>query len=181
MYYITVLNIVVWLFLLSPIWSFLPDANIKDHPDLVSKSAQKKCEGIADGFTAQWKKRVRQLQVPIFALNTKGAWALRFDDILADALVLGPLRTEDYLLPEKERDLDTLNIDDMPKEVIADLMCCYYANKPDDTDWVVLPVTNFDAYFGSNSFSKKWLAKIPSTLIVRGNNHGVCRYNTNIH
>ena len=152
---------------------------VKDHPDQVSKSAQKKCEGIADGFTTQWKKRVRQLQVPIFALNTKGAWTLRFDDILADALELGPLRTEDYLLSEKEMQLlDSLNIDGVPKEVIADLMCYYYANKPDDTDWVVLPVTNFDAYFGSNSFSKKWLAKIPNTLIVRGNNHGVCRYKT---
>ena len=150
---------------------------VKEHPDQVSKSAQKKCEGIADGFTTQWKKRVRQLQVPIFALNTKSAWVLRFDDILANALVRGPLRTEDYLLPEKEKErLNTITIDGVPTKVLAELFRYYFANKPDDTDWVVLPVTNFDAYFGSNSFSKKWLARIPNTLILRENRHGVCRY-----
>ena len=48
---------------------------------------------ISKGFKTEWKKKVRQLQVPIFALNTKAAWALRFDDILADALELSALRT----------------------------------------------------------------------------------------
>ena len=33
-----------------------------------------------------------QYQIPIFASQTKGAWTLRFDDVLADALELGPLR-----------------------------------------------------------------------------------------
>ena len=73
---------------------------VKVNPDKVSKSACKKCENLSAGFTAQWKKRVRQLQVPIFALNTKGAWTLRFDDIIADALEAGALRTEEYPLPE---------------------------------------------------------------------------------
>ena len=62
---------------------------VKANPDKVSKSAYKKCADFSSGFTAQWKKKVRQLQVPIFALNTKGAWTLRFDDIIADALEAG--------------------------------------------------------------------------------------------
>lgn len=62
---------------------------VKTNPDKVSKSAYKKCADTSTGFTAQWKKKVRQLQVPIFALNTKGAWTLRFDDIIADALEAG--------------------------------------------------------------------------------------------
>ena len=152
---------------------------VKEHPDLVSKSASKKCEGISKGFTAQWKKKVHQLLVPIFALNTKGAWTLRYDDIIADALALGPLRTEDYLLSEKEKkQLESVNIDGVPKEVITDLVCYYLANKADDTDWVVLPVANFDAFYGNNNLSKKWLAKIPKSLIVRENRHGVSRFRT---
>ena len=150
---------------------------VKANPDKVSKSAYKKCEDLSAGFTAQWKKRVRQLQVPIFALNTKGAWTLRFDDIIADALELGPLRTEDYILPEKVKQyLETIDTNGVPKEIIAELIRYYFANKPDDTDWVVLPVANFDAYYGSNTFSKKWLAKIPKSIIQRENRQGVCRF-----
>ena len=149
----------------------------KANPDKVSKSAYKKCENLSAGFMAQWKKRVRQLQVPIFALNTKGAWTLRFDDIIADALEAGALRTEEYPLPETvNKQLEATETNGVPNEVIAELIRCFLANKPDDTDWVVLPVTNFDAYYGNNKKKKKWLTKIPSTLMLRENNHGVCRY-----
>lgn len=150
---------------------------VKANPDKVSKSAYKKCADFSTGFTAQWKKKVRQLQVPIFALNTKGAWALRFDDIIADALEAGALRTEDYPLPDTViRQLETTDTNGVPKEIIVELIRYYLANKQDDTEWVVLPVANFDAYFGNNNLSKKWLAKIPKSLILRENKHGVCRY-----
>ena len=150
---------------------------VKANPDKVSKSAYKKCENLSAGFMAQWKKRVRQLQVPIFALNTKGAWTLRFDDIIADALDAGALRTEEYPLQETViEQLETTDTNGTPKEVIAELICYYLANKPDDTDWVVLPVANFDAYYGNNNLSKKWLTKIPKSLILRENRHGICRY-----
>ena len=149
---------------------------VKANPDKVSKSAYKKCENLSVGFTTQWKKRVRQLQVPIFALNTKGAWTLRFDDILADALEAGSLRTEEILLSETviER-LENSDTNGVPKEIIAEVFRYYYANKQEYTDWVVLPVANFDAYYGNNNLSKKWLAKIPKSIIRRENCHGVCR------
>ena len=150
---------------------------VKANPVKVSKSAYKKCENLSMGFTAQWKKRVRQLQVPIFALNTKGAWTLRFDDIIADALEAGALSTEEYPLPETvSKQLETTDTNGVPKEVIAELIRYYLANKPDGTDWVVLPVANFDAYFGNNNLSKKWLAKIPTSIICRENKHGICRF-----
>ena len=149
---------------------------VKANPDKVSKSAYKKCENLSMGFTAQWKKRVRQLQVPIFALNTKGAWTLRFDDIIADALEAGALRTEEYPLPETvNKQLGATDTNGVPKEVVAELIRYYFANKPDDTDWVVLSVANFDAYYGNNNLSKKWLARIPQSIIRRENRHGVCR------
>ena len=150
---------------------------VKANPDKVSKSAYKKCADFSTGFTAQWKKKVRQLQVPIFALNTKGAWTLRFDDIIADALEAGPLRTKEYPLPETvNKQLEATDTCGVPKEVIVELIRYYFANKSDDTDWVVLPVANFDAYYGNNNLSKKWLAKIPKSLILRENRHGICRY-----
>lgn len=150
---------------------------VKANPDKVSKSAYKKCADFSSGFTAQWKKKVRQLQVPIFALNTKGAWTLRFDDIIADALEAGVLRMEDYPLPETViSQLETTDTNGVPKEIISELIRFYLANKQDDTEWVVLPVANFDAYFGNNNLSKKWLAKIPTSIICRENKHGICRY-----
>ena len=150
---------------------------VKANPDKVSKSAYKKCENISAGFTAQWKKKVRQLQVPIFALNTKGAWTLRFDDIIADALEAGALRTEEYPLPEMViSQLEATDTNGVPKEIIAELIRYYLANKQDDTEWVVLPVANFDAYYGNNNLSKKLLAKIPKSLILRDHKHGLSRY-----
>jgi len=41
------------------------------------------------------------------------------------------------------------------------------ANKPDDSDYVIMPVSNFDAYFGNTSFSHKWLNLFPDTLLER--------------
>ncbi len=150
---------------------------VKANPDKVSKSAYKKCADFPTGFTAQWKKKVRQLQVPIFALNTKGAWTLRFDDIIADALEAGVLRMEDYPLSETvSKQIEATDTKGVPKEVVAELIRYYLANKSDDTDWVVLPVANFDAYYGNNNLSKKWLAKIPNALIVKENSHGICRF-----
>ena len=150
---------------------------VKANPDKVSKSAYKKCENLSVGFTAQWKKRVHQLQVPIFALNTKGAWTLRFNDIIADALEAGALRTEEYPLPETViSQLEATDTNGIPKEVIAELIRYNLANKPDDTDWVVLLVANFDAYYGNNNLSKKWLAKLPKSLILRENRHGISRF-----
>ncbi len=150
---------------------------VKANPDKVSKSAYKKCENLSAGFTAQWKKRARQLQVPIFALNTKGAWTLRFDDIIADALEAGALRTENNPLPETvNKQLEATDTNGVPKEVIVELIRYYLANKSDDTDWLVLPVANFDAYYGNNNLSKKWLAKNPKSIMIRENRHGISRY-----
>ncbi|WP_303820911.1 hypothetical protein [Ruminococcus flavefaciens] len=62
-----------------------------------------------------------------------------------------------------------------------DSISCYIdkycvANKPDDSDYVILPVSNFDAYFGNTSFSHKWLNLFPDTLLEREKqSFGVCR------
>ena len=96
---------------------------VKKNPDAVSEKAKTTVDLIAKGFKTEWKKKVRQLQVPIFALNTKAAWAMRFDDILADALELGALRTEEYILPpEKENAIAALDLGGVPFEVVCDMI-----------------------------------------------------------
>ena len=154
---------------------------VKKNPTAISEKAKTTVAGISKGFKTEWKKKVRQLQVPIFAINTKAAWALRFDDILADALELGALRTEEYiLLPEKYAALQNLDLNGVPLEVVCDVVAFYKANKNEDSDWVVLPIANFDCYYGNTNFSKKWLSKIPDTILTREVSNGISRVKVNI-
>ena len=109
-----------------------------------------------------WRNKVLQFQAAIFSPQTKGAWILRFDDVIADALELGPLRKAG---PE------------LSPALLERLRAVAPEGVPFELDWVVLPVANFDAYFGRTSFSKKYLRVIPETIIVRdGMGFGVCRY-----
>ena len=119
-----------------------------------------------------------QMQIPLFAHTTKGQWGLRFDSFLAQALELGPLRTEEPELPPAlEEQLRTLSPKGVPLDMVTTLVSYYYANKPEDSDWVVLPVANFDAYFGTTSFGRKYLKQIPETILERSETgFGLCRY-----
>ncbi len=151
---------------------------IRNNPDKVMKVALNHCEGIQKGFDNEWRKKVLQFQVPLFAINTKGAWILRFDDILADALELGSLKNCEITFTETEMQvIEAATPKGVPTEVLSTLIAYYRANKPEDSDWVVLLVANFDAYFGNTSFSRKWLNKMPEDIIQRQKqNYGVCRY-----
>ena len=59
---------------------------------------------------------------------------------------------------------------------VRDLIRYYLAHKQDATDWVVLPVTNFDMYYGNSYFSKRVLSSIPVTILLRQYHGSVCRY-----
>ena len=150
---------------------------VKDNPSVTSKSAADNCEILKEGFTREWKKKVRQMQVPAFALNTKGAWILRFDDILADALELGPLQNYDVSLPPETL---TLLAENTPKGVPEDLLPMlakyYLAHLQEGEEWVVLPISAVDAYYGNNNFSKKWKPLLPKDLVEFKNSYGICKY-----
>ena len=75
-------------------------AFVEANPDDVRKEVVTKVQALKAGFRAQWAKKVQQMLIPPFASNTRGAWVLRFDDILADALELGPLKNKDFELSE---------------------------------------------------------------------------------
>ena len=150
---------------------------VQKNPELVDARAQNSCAALSRGFTKQWEKKVRQFQVPIFASNTKGTWTLRFDDVLADALEAGPLRQEEYVLPaETATVIRSADWNGVPAEVIEEIVRFCLANRREDTDWVVLPVANFDCYFGNTNFSRKWLSRIPEQFMERSKDMmGVCR------
>ena len=150
---------------------------VKDNPNITSTSAADNCEILKEGFTREWKKKVRQMQVPAFALNTKGAWILRFDDILADALELGPLQNHDISLPQETLDLLAKRTPKgVPDSLLPLLFKYYLAHKQKDEDWIVLPVSAVDAYYSSNSFSKKCKSLLPKDLVEFKNCYGICKY-----
>lgn len=147
------------------------------HPEKVRSTSLKYAEVIQSKFSAAWRSKVMQYQIPIFASQTKGAWTLRFDDVLADALELGPLRREGpELPPELAEKVKAALPKEIPSEVACTLIRYYLANRQDDCEWVVLPVASFDAYFGDTSFSKKYLPKIPPEIMERSSAFGISRY-----
>ena len=150
---------------------------VKTNPDSVSKTTVSKGKLLRKGFDKEWEKKVIQFQVPIFSNTTIGSWILRFDDILADALELGALKNKDFSLSDSICEYIVAHVAS-PAQPAAELLVKYFiANKPLDSDKVVLPVTNFDAYFGSGTFSKKWLPKEFDSIIIRDpQSNGVSRY-----
>ena len=146
--------------------------------DNVSKAAVQSCEALKKGFQTEWRKKLMQYQVPLFSVNTKGAWIVRFDDILADALEQGELQNKDYELSQEMTDmLSKTTPKGVTDTVLPTLVKYYFVNKQEDSDWVVLPVTNFDAYFGTTAFGRKWLKLLPENIIERSEtSYGVSRY-----
>ena len=162
-------------------WFYYHVHNICDfverHFDSVSKTTVSKCELLRKGFDKKWEKKVIQFQVPIFSTTTIGSWILRFDDILADALELGMLKNKDFSLSDSISEYIKTHVAPSAQPAAALLVKYYIANKPIDNDKVVLPVTNFDAYFGNGTFSKKWLPKEFDDIITRDSqSNGVSRY-----
>lgn len=139
---------------------------IKDNPDKVSKYDQKKPDKLK-GFATAWRKKVMQYQVPLYSSKTQGSFLIHFDDILADALEQGKLQNKDFeLSPEFTEQLISATPKGVKPEVLITLYKYYIANKQDNTDWVILPVTNFDAYFGTTAFGRRYLQLLKKANII---------------
>ena len=154
-------------------------AFVEANPDDVRKEVVTKVQALKAGFRAQWAKKVQQMLIPPFASNTRGAWVLRFDDILADALELGPLQNKDFDLPaDVLQRLAELTPKGVPVEASVMLYKYYVANREEGRGFVVLPQQNFNAYFGSTVFSQKWVAALNGKVIEKKYSEGVCKYKT---
>ena len=132
---------------------------------------------IVKKFNKGWCNKVMQAQTSLYTKTTKGAWIIRFEDIVAEAKELGPLKNNDIDLPAEtvQKFTDAL-FDKKQKKVILDLAKFYLANKPEDSEWVILPVENFNAYYGTTSFDRKWLPDFPESILVREEYSGACRF-----
>lgn len=149
----------------------------RDNPKVVRKAYSKTAGELDKKFDAEWRKKVRQFQMPLFSSNADAAWIIRFDDVIADALELGPLRRDEIELPPELRaKIETARPAKLPAAVIHTLIAYYIANRPEDSDWVVLPVANFDCWFGDTNFGRKYLSQVPEEIIQRSSSFGVSRY-----
>ena len=132
---------------------------------------------IVKKFNKGWCNKVMQAQTSLYTKTTKGAWIIRFEDIVAEAKELGPLKNNDIDLPaETVQKLTDALFDKKQKNVFLDLAKFYLANKPEDSEWVILPVENFNAYYGTTSFDRKWLPDFPESILVREEYSGACRF-----
>lgn len=171
---------------------------VTEHPEKVRKDAWENTCKLKQGFRRFWAKKVDHIQAVPFSENTKGKWGLRIEDVLADALVLGPLQNRDFDLPENvTQRLTELTPKGVPPEasillykyyvihrtsrsdaVIPDWMCWPNQNDPPDSGrpFVVLPMQNFNAFFGTTAFSQKWIAALSDSVLERKTREGVCKY-----
>ena len=149
---------------------------ILSNPNKTSKGAYDNAIAIESGFDKKWRNKVIQFQIPIFSEKTKGAWIVRFDDMIADALELRALKVYPETLPENiSKKLSA--VPDEVRDKVYYLVAYYLANIDDEIEWVVLPVVSLDAYFGGTTFSKKILSKLPKDIIIRDRtSYGVSRY-----
>ena len=150
---------------------------INTNRDHVGKSTHKLADNM-EKLEDAWRKKVIQFQIPIFSEGTKGDLILRFDDVIADALELGALRTESVLLTdEQEQWLAEVTPKSVPLNVTRTLLEYYIANKPTDSNWCVLPVTNVETFLGSSALNRMYLKWLPETALERKQmDAGVCIY-----
>jgi len=106
--------------------------------------------------------------VPIFTGTTRAEWALSFDTAIADALEFGALRCDAVTLTTEQiayiKSIQPLGV---PLNVLTTIAEYYIANKPCDSDWCVLPVSNIEAYLGSSALGKQYLTKIPTEFMQK--------------
>ena len=146
---------------------------INANRDKVGKSTHKLADNM-EKLEDAWRKKVIQFQIPIFSEGTKGDLILRFDDVIADALELGVLRTESIrLTAEQEQWLAEVTPKSVPLNVTRTLLEYYIANKPTDSDWCVLPVTKVEAYLGSSALNRMYLKELNNKFIMRKESAGV--------
>ena len=149
---------------------------VLDNTDKVYPTSVKSALTLTKKFDAAWCKQVLQYQASLYSGNTKG-WVRRFEDIIAEAKEEGRLQNKEFDLPaETVQKLKDALIDKKREDVIVLLAKYYITNKPEDSDWVVLPVDSFNAYFGTTSFDRKWLPEFPEEIIVRKDYAGICRF-----
>lgn len=109
-----------------------------------------------------WANKLIQFQYSIYNDRSSADFPLLFDTAIADALVLGPLRTEAVILPDETLNkIKAYGVNAKTERLMITLAEYYIANKEPDSDWVIIPRTNISAYLGSASFMEMYENRIP--------------------
>ena len=91
-----------------------------------------------------------------------------FDTAIADALVLGPLRTEAVVLPnETLQKIKSYGVNAKTERLMITLAEYYAANKEPDSGWVIIPRTNISAYLGSATYVESYESRMPEGFMEK--------------
>ena len=115
-----------------------------------------------------WSNKLIQYQYSIYNNRSSADFPLLFDTAIADALVLGPLRTEAVVLPEETlQKIKDYGVNAKTARLMITLAEYYIANKEPDSDWVIIPRTNISAYLGSATYMESYENKIPDEFMEK--------------
>ena len=115
-----------------------------------------------------WANKVIQFQYSVYNNRSSADFPLLFDTAIADALVLGPLRTEAVVLSNEElQKIKAYGADAKTERLMITLAEYYLANKEPDSDWVIIPRTNISAYLGSATYMESYEGKIPDGFMEK--------------
>ena len=138
-------------------------AYIKKNKEDVTKKlhcfAEKK---ILKAIEDKWSIKLIQFQYSVYNDRSSADFPLLFDTAIADALILGPLRTEAVVLSDETLNkIRAYNVDAKTERLMITLTEYYIANKEPDCEWVIMPRTNISAYLGSASYMETYESRIP--------------------
>ena len=144
-------------------------AYIKKNKENVTKKlhcfAEKKT---LKAIESTWANKLIQFQYSIYNDRSSADFPLLFDTAIADALVLGPLRTEAVVLTEETlRKIKANNVNAKTERLMITLAEYYIANKEPVSDWVIIPRTNISAYLGSATYMESYEGKIPNGFMEK--------------
>ena len=144
-------------------------AYIKKNKENVTKKlhcfAEKKT---LKAIESTWANKLIQFQYSVYNDRSSADFPLLFDTAIADALVLGPLRTEAVVLPDETlQKIKAYGVDAKTERLMITLAEYYIANKEPDSDWVIIPRTNISAYLGSATYIESYEGKIPDEFMEK--------------
>ena len=115
-----------------------------------------------------WANKLIQYQYSIYNNRSSADFPLLFDTAIADALVLGPLRTEEVVLPDEAlQKIKAYGVNAKTERLMITLAEYYIANKEPDSDWVIIPRTNISAYLGSATYMESYESRVPEGFMEK--------------
>lgn len=154
-------------------WYYRYLHSLSDYIRKNKESVTKKLHCFAERKTLKdiestWANKLIQFQYSIYNDRSSADFPLLFDTAIADALVLGPLRTEAVALPDETlQKIKAYGVNAKTERLMITLAEHYIANKEPDSDWVIIPRTNISAYLGSATYMESYESKIPEGFMEK--------------